>query len=131
MNIINVISNILLLTALMLTSDVKLRTRDTKGLVAYGLIAVTFILKLTQPIAMMGYTLWLVLFLVVLIRTNNLVQQTVSSFREELGFWHFLAAMIVGLVGFNLLYDMVRLLLPTAIVVLLFVLINAKKSSQR
>lgn len=131
MNIINVISNILLLTALMLTSDVRLRSRDAKGMVTYGLIAVTFILKLTQPLTMMGYTLWLVLFLVILVRTNNSVQQMVTDFREELGFWHFLAAMIVGLVGFNLLYDMVRLLLPMAVIVLLFVLINTKRSSQR
>lgn len=131
MNIINLIANILLLGALMLTSDFQLRTRDAKGYVAYGLVAVAFILKLTQPWTMMGYNVWLVLFLVVLIRENNLVQRTITSFREELGFWPFLGAMLVGLVGFNLLYDMVRLLLPMAVIVLLFVLINTKRSSQR
>ncbi|MFC6175402.1 hypothetical protein ACFQAV_01045 [Companilactobacillus huachuanensis] len=131
MSIINVVSNVLLLAVLMLTSDGRLRTRDAKGIVTYGLIALTFILKLLQPWSMMGYNLWLVLFLVILVRTNISFQQMVTSFRAELGFWNFLAAMLVGLIGFNLLYDMVRLLLPMAIIILLFVLINTKKSSQR
>jgi len=130
-NIYNLLSNILLLVALMLTTDVRLRERDTKGIGAYALIAFSFLIKLTQAWSTMGYNVWLILFLVGLIRTNNLVQQMVTDFREELGFWPFLAAMLVGLVGFNMLYDMVRLLLPMAVVILLILLVSNKKSSQR
>src|SRR5699024_8082190 len=131
-NVNNLLSNIILLVALVITCDTRMRLKDTKGIMAYGLIAIAFFIKLTiQSWNALGYNVWLVLFLVVLIRSNALIQNTVTSFREELGFWPFLVVILVGLVGFRMLYDMVRLLLPLAVIVLLIFLISTKKSSQR
>lgn len=132
MNVNNLLSNIILLVALVITCDTRMRLKDTKGIMAYGLIAIAFFIKLTiQSWNALGYNVWLVLFLVVLIRSNTFIQNTVTSFREELGFWPFLVVILVGLVGFRMLYDMVRLLLPLAVIVLLIFLISTKKSSQR
>lgn len=132
MNVNNLLSNIILLVALVITCDTRMRLKDTKGIIAYGLIAIAFFIKLTiQSWNALGYNVWLVLFLVVLIRSNTFIQNTVTSFREELGFWPFLVVILVGLVGFRMLYDMVRLLLPLAVIVLLIFLISTKKSSQR
>lgn len=132
MNVNNLLSNLLLLAALVMTCDTRMRMKDTKGITAYVLIAVAFVIKLmTQPWFNLGYNIWLVLFLVVLIQSNSLVQNMVTSFREELGFWPFLVVILVGLVGFRMLYAMVRLLLPLAVIVFLIFLISTKKSSQR
>jgi hypothetical protein len=106
-----------------------MRLKDAKGITAYALIAAAFAIKLlTQT---WGHNIWLVLFLVVLIQSNSLVQNMVTGFREELGFWPFLGVILVGLIGFRMLYAMVRLLLPLAIVILLIFLVSTKKSSQR
>lgn len=126
----NLLPSLLLLAALVMTCDTRMRLKDTKDITAYVLIAAAFAIKLMTQ-ASLGHNIWLVLFLVVLIQSNSLVQNMVTGFREELGFWPFLVVILVGLVGFRMLYAMVRLLLPLAIVVLLIFLISTKKSSQR
>ncbi|GEO78810.1 hypothetical protein FD29_GL001466 [Companilactobacillus mindensis DSM 14500] len=125
----NLLPNLLLLAALVMTCDTRMRLKDAKGITAYVLIAAAFAIKLlTQT---WGHNIWLVLFLVVLIQSNSLVQNMVTGFREELGFWPFLGVILIGLIGFRMLYAMVRLLLPLAIVILLIFLVSTKKSSQR
>lgn len=128
----NLLPNLFLIAALVMTCDTQMRLKDTKGITAYVLIALAFAIKLTtQSWSTLGHNIWLVLFLVVLIQSNSLVQNMVTGFREELGFWPFLAVILVGLLGFRMLYAMVRLLLPLAIVILLIFLVSTKKSSQR
>lgn len=120
----NLLPNLLLLAALVMTCDTRMRLKDAKGITAYVLIAAAFAIKLlTQT---WGHNIWLVLFLVVLIQSNSLVQNMVTGFREELGFWPFLGVILVGLIGFRMLYSMVRLLLPLAIVILLIFLVSTK-----
>lgn len=130
MNIYNLLANLLLVLALVMTCDTRMRLKDTKGIMPYVIIVAALVIKLMTR-SVLGHNIWLVLFLVVLIQSNSIVQNMVMGFREELGFWPFLAIILVGLVGFSMLYSMVLLLLPLAIVTLLIFLISTKKSSQR
>lgn len=127
----NLLSNLLLVVALMMACDTRMKSKD-KGFLPYLAITLAFVIKLAaQPWSALGYNIWLVLFLVILIQSNAVVQNMVISFRAELGFGPFLFVIFVGLVGFSILSEMVRLLLPLAIIILLFFLISTKKSSQR
>lgn len=132
MTFYNLISNICLLIAVMLASDSRIAVRDSKRISSYSLIAAAFVIRLAfQPISMLGYNVWLVLVLVLLIHLNSRIQYLITDIREELGFWNYLMVVIVGLVGFHMIHDMVRLLLPVAIIVAVIILLNTKKSSQQ